>query len=270
MRRASAKPDNAIKSNRCGPQEDSAHLRVQPLTRVNDGGDALQQTLSALIFSFSDEHGFGWLELEDGRELRFDVTACLAMPSEGQTVRVVVGGGQHAARVVRVEPADQPDSQRPVTTAREAIRRLQAEGLMLEQLTSDVEVFSRGRPDEPRVAEELIRAYYTDAEVGPARAVADRFVPLDGLVDRREVRRLLDQPDPTPSSWPPGPMASALDIIDAENARLARLGDRRRVVVVPGVRGAFVMALSRAQRLAAIGALAVDLSRPHLSPTLPA
>ena len=81
----------------------------------------METQLSGMICSFKQENGFGTLELEDGREVLFDVTACVDEPLEGQPVRVVLGsrrGG--AARAILVETASQPVSTRPATTLKVA------------------------------------------------------------------------------------------------------------------------------------------------------
>ena len=49
----------------------------------------METQLSGMICSFKQENGFGTLELEDGREVLFDVTACVDEPLEGQPLSLI-------------------------------------------------------------------------------------------------------------------------------------------------------------------------------------
>jgi hypothetical protein len=241
----------------------------------------------ALIHSFRQENGFGYVELEDGRELRFDVSVCLAPPEVGQRVRIVVSD----SRIEKVEPLDAPDSSHPVTTLPEAVRRLRAEGLVSELTQSELDEIVRelslsGLPEDVPV---VLAAYYAHPELGRGRALEDRYLrfgqrdlarAIAGLLDET-VDENLDEVAAPPSlrggelplsdqrfvdSVRARPFASPqeLAIVDGENAALMSQGDARRIVSLAGGDGALCMAISRARRLAECGALPLELARPHL------
>lgn len=239
----------------------------------------MEAQLSGLVCSFRQENGFGTLELEDGREVHFDVTACVDEPLEGQSVRVVLGSGRNGAvRAVLVEAASQPESTRPATTLAEAIRRLQAEGLALElddwerkKLAAEL-----GTPGElPGELVSILASYYRDSFVGERRRGADLFIDHVGEVDARAFERelaLLLGGNSVTFEAAEINLRSVDDVVDAFNEELRGAGDARRIVPLATEgehRAYFCMALSRAVRLSAVGVLRVRWDRPHLTPSEP-
>lgn len=234
---------------------------------------------SALISSFKEENGFGTLELEDGREVLFDVTACVEEPLEGQSVCVVLSAGRSGAlRAVLVEAAGQPASTRPATTLAEAIRRLQAEGIALEldewerkKLAADLGIPGAA----PAELVTVLSAYYRDSFVGDRRRAADLFLDHHGEQEtcafEAELAQLLGASSVT---FPAGEtnVRSVDDVVDAFNEELRAIGDARRIVPLTtegAHRAYFCMALSRVVRLSALGVLGVRWDRPHLTPSEP-
>ncbi len=239
----------------------------------------METTSFGLIHWFRHENGFGVLELEDGREVHFDVSVCVEEPLEGQTVRVVLGPDKAGgARAVLVEPASLPESTRPATTLREAVRRLQSEGIALELDEYELEKLARAlgiaalTPDE---LGSLLVAYYDDPLVAERRRQSDLFVvwregesfaafektlatTLGGqsvVFDSAEIN-----------------VGSVDDIVDAFNEELRAAGDTRRFVPLElsgSARAYFCMALARAMRLSVMGVLRVRWERPHLTPSEP-
>lgn len=240
----------------------------------------MEERIVALIHSFRPENGFGVLELEDGREILFDVSACVEEPLEGQEVQVVLGVDRRsgAARAVLVEPADTPASTRPVTTLREAIRRLQAEGIALEldEYEIDRALRSQGLSgDSPAYLVPLLEKYYRDTHVGDRRRAADLFAghrPGDDLfLFERELAEVLGQSSVTFRAHEVN-VRSVDDVVDAFNEELRCSGDARRIVpleIAGEGRAYFCMALARATRLSAVRVLAVRWDRPHLTPSEP-
>jgi cold shock CspA family protein len=60
--------------------------------------------LSGRVTSFRREQGFGVITLDDGRDIKFDASACTMIPEEGAPVRLRVGpakwgGGEKALHV---------------------------------------------------------------------------------------------------------------------------------------------------------------------------
>ena len=229
----------------------------------------MEVTMRGLVYPFRPENGFGYAELEDGREVLFDVTACLAEPAEGQAVRVVLGPrAAGKPKVLRVEPEDQPDSTRPVTTLEDAIKRLQSEGIALELGPSALGVIvgDHSLPSLPSSVPQVLAAYYAHPELGPNRALSDRFLFVDRLEDPdAALRDLLEaEPEGNVSSEHPAPRERVESAVDAVNQRLYLDGDARRFLLLHGAPGALCMALGRARRLADVWALPIDWDRPHL------
>jgi hypothetical protein len=240
----------------------------------------MEERIVALIHSFRPENGFGMLELEDGREVLFDVSACVEEPLPGQEVQVVLGVDRHsgATRAVLVEPADTPASTRPVTTLREAIRRLQAEGIALELDEWEIDHGLRRQGlsgDSPAYLVPLLEKYYSDSHVGDRRRTQDQFAgyrPGDDLsAFERELAQVLGQAAVTFQANEIN-VRSVDDVVDAYNEELRGSGDARRIVpleIAGEGRAYFCMALARATRLSAVRVLSVRWDRPHLTPSEP-
>lgn len=240
----------------------------------------MEERIVALIHSFRAENGFGVLELEDGREVLFDVSACVEEPLEGQEVQVVLGTDRRsgAVRAVLVEPADTPASTRPVTTLREAIRRLQAEGIALELDEWEIAKSLRAlglSGDSPSYLVPLLEDYYRDPHVGDRRRIGDLFAghhPGDDLHEfERELTRVLGQVA-VHFQCDESNLRSVDDVVDAFNEELRGHGDARRIFpleIAGEGRAYYCMALARATRLSAVRVLSVRWDRPHLTPSEP-
>lgn len=240
----------------------------------------MEERIVALIHSFRPENGFGVLELEDGREVLFDVSACVEAPLEGQEVQVVLGTDRHSGvpRAVLVERADTPASTRPVTTLREAVRRLQAEGIALELDEYEIARALRSQGlsgDSPAHLVPLLEKYYRDAHVGDRRRGEDLFAgfrPGDDLqVFERELARVLGQVSVMFRAHETN-VRSVDDVVDAFNEELRSAGDARRILpleIAGEGRAYLCMALARAARLSAVRVLSVRWDRPHLTPSEP-
>jgi hypothetical protein len=240
----------------------------------------MEERVIALIHSFRPENGFGILELEDGREVPFDVSACVEEPLPGQEVQVVLGKNRRTGvtRAVLVEPADTPASTRPVTTLREAVRRLQGEGIALELDEYEIVQCLRARGlsgDSPSYLVPMLEAYYRDPHVGDRRRTGDLFVghrPGDDLqVFEHELTNVLGQAAVVFRACEHA-IRSVDDVVDAFNEELRAHGDARRIVpleIAGEGRAYYCMALARATRLSAVRVLSVRWDRPHLTPSEP-
>lgn len=239
----------------------------------------MESTKTGVIYAFRQENGFGLLELEDGSEVLFDVTACVSPPVEGQDVRVVVGRSRAGEpRAVLVEPAGQPASTRPVRTLREALKRLRAEGLALELDDYELDAILKREGLEGEYPSELTRVlqrYYQDELAGERRRLADQYAswlessPIEALV--RELGRVIGG-EHTAFAFDRSACRSVDDVVDALNEELRATGDARRIFALEGASGErsyLCMALARATRLAAVAVLSIRWGRPHLTPSEP-
>jgi cold shock CspA family protein len=239
----------------------------------------METTHLGLIHRFKQENGFGTLELEDGREVRFDVTACVEEPLEGQAVRVVLGTGRTGEpRAILVEPKGVPDSTRPTTTLREALHRLHVEGLALELDDYELGKIARELGMVALTPTELLPVlalYYADSFVGARRSQTDLFIAWQGgerpTDFEKRLAQLLGGESVTFDSNEVN-VHSLDDVVDAFNEELRASGDTRRIIPLhrTGQPGAYYcMALARAVRLSLLGVLRVRWDRPHLTPSEP-
>ena len=239
----------------------------------------METAVKGLVCAFKAENGFGVLELEDGREITFDVTACVEEPLEGQAVRVLLGHGRTGeARAVLVEPENVPSSTRPPSSLREVVRRLQSEGLALELDPWEIDAIARDAAVPAELPEHLplvLSAYYRHEHFGARRRSSDQYVAwFEGRevgTFERELAELLGGGAVTFEAFEVL-MSSIDDVVDAFNEELRAQGDARRIVpleVANGGRGYYCMALSRAMRLSVSGVLRVRWERPHLTPSEP-
>ena len=62
--------------------------------------------LSGRVTSFRREQGFGVITLDDGRDIKFDASACTMVPDEGAPVRLRVGPAKWGGgfKALHVEP----------------------------------------------------------------------------------------------------------------------------------------------------------------------
>jgi cold shock CspA family protein len=238
----------------------------------------METALRGLICSFRAENGFGFLELEDGREVGFDVTACVEQPLEGQAVRVVLGESRSGSpRAVLVEPENLPSSTRPPRSLAEAVRRLQTEGLALELDGYEITLAAREgvAVELPEHLPRVLAHYYRHEFFGARRRQADRYAAWHSGQDTAAFARgLADLLAGEAAQF----HARELDVhgvdavVDAFNEELRAQGDARRILPLEGTEGElayYCMALSRAVRLSSLGVLRVRWDRPHLTPSQP-
>lgn len=134
------------------------------------------------VSAFRKEQGFGTITLDDGRDVKFDASACTMVPSEGEAVRLKIapakwGGGFKA---VHVEPASSAVPAAPRgKSLDEQLAILQGEHLVAalteQRLAELVGELYGGRAEDATLLA-IVDAYYT-AE--PARAVAEGYLRHD-------------------------------------------------------------------------------------------
>ncbi|HEY0189720.1 MAG TPA: hypothetical protein VGC42_01270 [Kofleriaceae bacterium] len=66
----------------------------------------MDELLGGRVTSFRREQGFGVITLDDGRDVKFDASACTMIPEEGATVRLKIGPARWGGGVkaLHVEP----------------------------------------------------------------------------------------------------------------------------------------------------------------------
>jgi cold shock CspA family protein len=213
--------------------------------------------LSGRVTSFRREQGFGVITLDDGRDVKFDASACTMVPEEGTAVRLRIaparwGGGFKAVHV------EECGSALFVPAPAPASLDMQIAALQREHLVAALSehVMSRLVTDAfgGRLAEvgliDVLDAFYTadaasarsDGYLGFARevTVADAHAAVTAAIPGIAV------------SLPPG--AAALeDVVAAANQALAVAGDPRKLHRLrsrPDRCAYFVLSAERAQQLA--------------------
>jgi cold shock CspA family protein len=190
--------------------------------------------LSGRVTAFRREQGFGMITLDDGRDVKFDASACTMVPEEGAAVRLRIGPARWGGgfKALHVEPRGSSTLLVPPQppTLDEQIATLQGEHLVgsltehaMAQL--DAEVFG-GRIAEAPLIEVLDAFYATD----PARARHDGYLrftpPLPDAADTVDaIARVLPGlalPRPT------GPHCAG-DLTALVNRALEAAGDPRRL-----------------------------------------
>ena len=216
--------------------------------------------LNGRVTSFRREQGFGVITLDDGRDVKFDASACTMVPEEGAAVRLRIGparwgGGFKALHVeargssTLLVPAQPP-------TLDEQIAALQGEhlvGSLTEHVMAqlDADVFGGRIAEAPLI--DVLDAFYT---ADAARARDDgylRFAPP--LPDAAEtvdaiaaVLPGLTLPRPT------GPHCAG-DIAAVVNRALDAAGEPRRLHALATDHdwcAYFLLPADRAKRLAKI------------------
>ena len=66
----------------------------------------VDELLNGRVTSFRREQGFGVITLDDGRDVKFDASACTMVPEEGAIVRLRVGPARWGGgfKALHVEP----------------------------------------------------------------------------------------------------------------------------------------------------------------------
>lgn len=131
----------------------------------------MAEKLKGRIATFTKEQGFGTVELEDGRKLPFDVTACPTVPEQDREVFCEIGvsrlGREKITYLELVGGAEEEATAGPALLPwREALKKLRAEGL-LRTLTP------------PRITEILNDLYRGDTEQAETVPILDAFYGAD-------------------------------------------------------------------------------------------
>jgi cold shock CspA family protein len=123
--------------------------------------------LSGRVTSFRREQGFGVITLDDGRDVKFDASACTMVPEEGATVQLRVGPARWGGgiKALHVEPRGSSTlfiPQDPPTLDQQ-IAALQREHLVAglsEQVMSELVADAFGGELGDATLLEVIDAYY--------------------------------------------------------------------------------------------------------------
>lgn len=83
--------------------------------------------LSGRVTSFRREQGFGVITLDDGRDVKFDASACTMVPEEGAPVRLRVGPAKWGGgiKALHVEPRGSSTLFIPATPLHEQLASLE-------------------------------------------------------------------------------------------------------------------------------------------------
>lgn len=216
--------------------------------------------LSGRVTSFRREQGFGVITLDDGRDVKFDASACTMVPEEGAAVRLRIGPARWGGgiKALHVEPKGSSTLFVPLAppSLDELIAALQSEHLVgalsehvMAQLSAQV---FRGRIADATLLEVLDAFYSAD----PGRAATDGYLrfpqarPTAADAFAAVVAVIPDIALPRATE-----ARTADDLLILVNQTLESMRDPRRVFrleTVPGVRAYFLMAADRAKRLAKI------------------
>lgn len=216
--------------------------------------------LSGRVTSFRREQGFGVITLDDGRDVKFDASACTMVPEEGAAVRLRIGPARWGGgiKALHVEPKGSSTLfvQLAPPSLDELIAALQSEHLVgslsehvMAQLSRDV---FRGRIADASLIE-VLDAFYagdaararTDGYLRFAQAMptaSDAFAAIVAVVPDLALPRATEA-------------RTADDLLILVNQALETARDPRRVFrleTAPGVRAYFILAADRAKRLAKI------------------
>ncbi|MEO7729426.1 MAG: hypothetical protein ABIY55_00520 [Kofleriaceae bacterium] len=90
--------------------------------------------LSGRVTSFRREQGFGVITLDDGRDVKFDASACTMVPEEGAPVRLRVGPAKWGGgfKALHVEPRGSSALFVPATPLHEQLASLERDGKLGE------------------------------------------------------------------------------------------------------------------------------------------
>jgi cold shock CspA family protein len=214
--------------------------------------------LSGRVSSFRLEQGFGVITLDDGRDVKFDASACTMVPEEGATVRLRIGPARWGGgiKALHVEPRGSSTLVVPASppTLDEQIAALQSEhlvGALSEHVMARLsrEVFG-GRIGDAALLD-VLEAFYA---VDPSRRYHDGYVrfmpPLPSVGDALAAFAAVI------GMALPRPVASSIDeLVPQVNRVLGAARDHRQVYPLATGhrwRAYFVLPIDRAQRLAKI------------------
>src|SRR5215831_13308490 len=211
----------------------ATRLCVTASPRRGDTRRMVDDLLSGRVTSFRREQGFGVITLDDGRDIKFDASACTMVPEEGASVRLRIGPARWGGgiKALHVEPRGSSTLfvQSPLTLD-EQIAALQSEHLVgglsehaMAQLASTV---FGGRIGDAALIDVLDAFYAAD----PAHARSDGYVRFvearptarDAYAALADVVRDVALPSPTNGH-------TADDLLILVNQTLETARDPRRV-----------------------------------------
>lgn len=175
----------------------------------------VEDLLSGRVTAFRREQGFGVITLDDGRDVKFDASACTMVPEEGAVVRLRIGPARLGGiKALHVEPRGSSKlvvpASPPALTLDEQIAALQREhlvGALSERVMARLSdhVFG-GRIEHATLLDVLDAFYATDSSRGrhdgylrfmpPLPSVGDalaRFATALGMALPRPVARSIDE-----------------------------------------------------------------------------
>jgi cold shock CspA family protein len=133
------------------------------------------------VTQFRKEQGFGVITLDDGRDVKFDVSTCTMVPEEGDPVRLRIGPARWGGgfKALHVEPAGSAAPVREAAlTLDQQIAILQGEHLvsgLSEQVMADLVAEQFGNRLAGATLIGILDGYYADDE----RAIADGYLRHD-------------------------------------------------------------------------------------------
>ena len=236
-----------------------------------------EELLTGRVTQFRKEQGFGVITLDDGRDVKFDSSACTMVPEEGDSVRLRIapakwGGGFKA---LHVEPASSKRAPTPLPISLDQqIAMLQGEHLVaglsekvMARLVADL--FDNRLADATLLG--ILDGYY-DADEG--RAIADGYLRCDGKVGEDDMlselaARVPRAQLPRQTKWESSTLHVALpdggerslavaafdDIVALANEALAAANDERRFYAIAtggDWRAYLALTPDRAERLTAL------------------
>lgn len=243
------------------------HFRVTVPFLQGDTRTMADDLLCGRVTSFRREQGFGVITLDDGRDVKFDASACTMVPEEGNAVRLRVaparwGGGFKA---LHVEPGSSSTLFAPAPpTLDQQIATLQREHLVgalsehvMEQLAADV---FGGQLGEATLIEVIDAFYIQDS----TRARHDGYLRRVQGLRHNPVELLAEIATLLPDAKLPRELAASASATDGDsldkivslaNEALRAAGDPRRLYPLE-TRGDWHAYLAlpsdRAQRLATV------------------
>jgi cold shock CspA family protein len=194
----------------------------------------VDELLNGRVTAFRREQGFGVITLDDGRDIKFDSSACTMVPEEGAVVRLRIGparwGGGFKALHVEPRGSSRIVVPAPLPTLDEQIAALQGDhlvGSLTEHVMAqlDADVFG-GRIAEAPLLDVLDAFYAADPDrarhdgylrfAPPLPSAAEAVAAIAAVVPGLTLPRLT------------GPHAAG-DIAAAVNGALEVAGDPRRL-----------------------------------------
>jgi cold shock CspA family protein len=215
--------------------------------------------LSGRVTSFRREQGFGVITLDDGRDVKFDASACTMIPEEGAAVRLRIGPARWGGgfKALHVEPRSTSTLFVPAAppTLDEQIAALQREHLvsaLSEHVMAQLVANGLGGRSEPPLID-VLDAYYA----GEATRARDdgylRFAhPIAGVGDALAALAAAVPGLAVPQQ---DELHSLDDLVSLVNDALAAAGDARRLYPLDAGhdwQACFLFATDRAIRLAKI------------------